>query len=37
MSYVIGGDTGYGSQFGAAKTRHGGFDLAVLPIGSYNP
>jgi L-ascorbate metabolism protein UlaG (beta-lactamase superfamily) len=46
MSYVIegelgrvyfAGDTGYGKQFGAAKARHGGLDLAVLPIGAYNP
>jgi L-ascorbate metabolism protein UlaG (beta-lactamase superfamily) len=46
MSYVIAGasstvyfagDTGYGSQFTSAGKRYGGFDLAMLPIGAYNP
>jgi L-ascorbate metabolism protein UlaG (beta-lactamase superfamily) len=33
------GDTGYepGSIFPAARARHGGFDLAILPIGAYEP
>jgi L-ascorbate metabolism protein UlaG (beta-lactamase superfamily) len=33
------GDTGYGdgSNFRAAGRKHGGFDLAILPIGAYEP
>ncbi len=33
------GDTGYGdgSNFRAAGLKHGGFDLAILPIGAYEP
>jgi L-ascorbate metabolism protein UlaG (beta-lactamase superfamily) len=33
------GDTGYGdgSNFRAAGDKHGGFDLAMLPIGAYEP
>jgi L-ascorbate metabolism protein UlaG (beta-lactamase superfamily) len=46
MSYTIegsagriyfAGDTGYGSQFKVARETYGGFDLAILPIGAYNP
>jgi L-ascorbate metabolism protein UlaG (beta-lactamase superfamily) len=33
------GDTGYGDgrNFRAAGLKHGGFDLAMLPIGAYEP
>ena len=33
------GDTGFhnGINFRAARQKHGGFDLALLPIGSYEP
>jgi L-ascorbate metabolism protein UlaG (beta-lactamase superfamily) len=33
------GDTGYGdgSNFRAAGRKHGGFDLAIFPIGAYEP
>jgi L-ascorbate metabolism protein UlaG (beta-lactamase superfamily) len=33
------GDTGYGGgqTFTAAAQKHGGFDLALLPIGAYEP
>lgn len=33
------GDTGYGDggNFRAAGLKHGGFDLAILPIGAYEP
>lgn len=33
------GDTGFheGINFRAAKEKHGGFDLAILPIGAYEP
>lgn len=33
------GDTAYGdgSNFRAAGDKHGGFDLAMLPIGAYEP
>ena len=46
MSYVLSGqngrvyfagDTGYGDQFRAAKDAYGDFDLALLPIGAYEP
>ena len=31
------GDTGYGPHFAATGERHGPFDLALLPIGAYEP
>jgi L-ascorbate metabolism protein UlaG (beta-lactamase superfamily) len=33
------GDTGFdhGRPYELAKSRHGGFDLAILPIGAYEP
>ncbi|MBT2508926.1 MBL fold metallo-hydrolase [Streptomyces sp. ISL-98] len=31
------GDTGYGHWFGEIGARHPGIDLALLPIGAYNP
>jgi L-ascorbate metabolism protein UlaG (beta-lactamase superfamily) len=31
------GDTGYGSHFAAIRERHGDIDLALLPIGAYEP
>jgi N-acyl-phosphatidylethanolamine-hydrolysing phospholipase D len=31
------GDTGYHPEFGAIGERHGPFDLALIPIGAYDP
>lgn len=31
------GDTGYGRWFGRIGQRHPGIDLALLPIGAYDP
>ena len=31
------GDTGYGPHFAETGARHGPFDLALLPIGAYEP
>lgn len=33
----FGGDSGYGAHFQAIGERFGGFDLAWLPIGAYEP
>ena len=39
MKLYFVGDTGYGDgeNFRKAGVKHGGFDLAVLPIGAYEP
>jgi L-ascorbate metabolism protein UlaG (beta-lactamase superfamily) len=39
MKFYHVGDTGYGDggNFRAAGIKHGGFDLAILPIGAYEP
>jgi L-ascorbate metabolism protein UlaG (beta-lactamase superfamily) len=31
------GDTGYGAHFAEIRRRHGAVDLALLPIGAYEP
>ncbi|MDC0213636.1 MBL fold metallo-hydrolase [Gammaproteobacteria bacterium] len=31
------GDTGYDSHFKDAQSQYGGFELAILPIGAYEP
>lgn len=31
------GDTGYSADFADIRERFGGFDLAAIPIGAYNP
>lgn len=31
------GDTGYGPVFAETGARHGGFDVALVPIGAYEP
>jgi L-ascorbate metabolism protein UlaG (beta-lactamase superfamily) len=36
-SIYFAGDTGYGPDFAAIGDRFGGFDLALLPIGAYEP
>lgn len=39
IKIYVAGDTGYGdgSMFRATGQKYGGFDLAVLPIGAYEP
>ncbi len=36
-SFYFAGDTGYGPDFAAIGERFGGFDLALVPIGAYEP
>lgn len=33
----FGGDTGYASHFSETSAKFGGMDIAILPIGSYEP
>lgn len=33
----VGGDSGYGPHYAAIRARHGAPDLALLPIGAYEP
>ena len=33
----FGGDTGYGPHFRTLRDKHGGFKLAFIPIGAYEP
>jgi len=35
--FYFGGDTGYSTHFGETGNRYGPFDLALLPIGAYEP
>ena len=37
LSFFFAGDTGYSSDFADIGARFGGFDLAALPIGAYEP
>ncbi len=36
-NYYFGGDTGYSSVFKEIGKQYGSFDLAILPIGAYQP
>lgn len=36
-SVFFAGDTGYGPNFAEVGRRHGPFDVAILPIGAYDP
>jgi len=37
FSFWYSGDTGYSPDFHDIRKRFGGFDLAVIPVGSYEP
>jgi N-acyl-phosphatidylethanolamine-hydrolysing phospholipase D len=37
LKVFFAGDTGYGSVFAETGARHGPFDLALVPIGAYEP
>jgi N-acyl-phosphatidylethanolamine-hydrolysing phospholipase D len=37
LKVFFAGDTGYGPVFAATGARHGPFDLALVPIGAYEP
>jgi N-acyl-phosphatidylethanolamine-hydrolysing phospholipase D len=37
FSFFFAGDTGYSKDFADIGARYGGFDLAMLPIGAYEP
>lgn len=37
LSLYFAGDTGYGAVFGEIGRQHGPFDVALLPIGAYDP
>jgi L-ascorbate metabolism protein UlaG (beta-lactamase superfamily) len=37
LKVFFAGDTGYGTVFREIGTRHGPFDVALLPIGAYEP
>lgn len=37
LKLFFAGDTGYGPSFTATGARHGPFDVALLPIGAYEP
>ena len=37
LSFFFAGDTGYSRDFSDIRARFGGFDLAAIPIGAYEP
>jgi L-ascorbate metabolism protein UlaG (beta-lactamase superfamily) len=37
LSFFFAGDTGYSRDFADIRARFGGFDLAAIPIGAYEP
>ncbi len=37
MKIYFAGDTGYGHRFGEIASHHPGIDLALLPVGAYEP
>ena len=37
LSFFFAGDTGYSKDFGDIARKFGGFDLAAIPIGAYQP
>jgi N-acyl-phosphatidylethanolamine-hydrolysing phospholipase D len=37
LSFFFAGDTGYSKDFADIRARFGGFDLAAVPIGAYEP
>jgi len=37
LSFFFAGDTGYSKDFADIGARFGGFDLAAIPIGAYEP
>jgi L-ascorbate metabolism protein UlaG (beta-lactamase superfamily) len=37
LSFFFSGDAGYSKDFADIGARFGGFDLAALPIGAYEP
>ena len=37
FKFLFIGDSGYSKDFGDIRDRFGGFDLAAIPIGAYNP
>jgi len=37
LSFFFAGDTGYSKDFADIGARFGGFDLAAIPIGAYDP
>jgi N-acyl-phosphatidylethanolamine-hydrolysing phospholipase D len=37
LSFFFAGDTGYSKDFADIRRRFGGFDLAAIPIGAYEP
>jgi L-ascorbate metabolism protein UlaG (beta-lactamase superfamily) len=37
LAFFFAGDTGYSKDFADIRARFGGFDLAAIPIGAYEP
>src|SRR5690606_34322468 len=37
LSFFFAGDAGYSQDFADIRARFGGFDIAALPIGAYEP